>query len=192
MSIKELWIDTETTGLTEKHGIIQLAGAIFIDGEEKERFNFYIKPFKGTDLISEDALKVTGTTREMLETYEEPKIVYDKLIAIFSKYINKFDKKDLFYIGGFNIEFDINMLNSWFKKNNDNYLFSYIRYKLCAFNLACVIRKVGILGLENLDNMKLETICNHLGIEIDAHDALSDVLASKKLYELLESKIIKG
>ena len=43
--MKILWLDTETTGLnTDKCDLIQLAGIVIIDGEEKERFNFYCQP----------------------------------------------------------------------------------------------------------------------------------------------------
>lgn len=43
--MKIMWLDTETTGLNkEKCDIIQLSGIIVIDGEEKERFDFYCQP----------------------------------------------------------------------------------------------------------------------------------------------------
>ena len=43
--MKLLWLDVETTGLNkEKCDIIQIAGIVVIDGEEKERFNFKCQP----------------------------------------------------------------------------------------------------------------------------------------------------
>ena len=38
--------------------------------------------------------------------------------------------------------------------------------------------------LEALPNMKLETVANHYGVEIDAHDALSDIYATESLYNI--------
>ena len=40
------------------------------------------------------------------------------------------------------------------------------------------------------ENDKLETMCNYFGIEIEAHNALSDIEATKKLYELICEKFI--
>lgn len=67
--MKRCYIDVETTGTNPaKHGIIQLAGKIVIDGVEKNSFDFKMKPFPGQE-VEEEALKVTGTTREMIEGY---------------------------------------------------------------------------------------------------------------------------
>lgn len=44
--------------------------------------------------------------------------------------------------------------------------------------------------LNSAENDKLETMCNYFDIGIDAHNALSDIEATKKLYELICEKFI--
>jgi len=46
---KVLWLDTETTGLSEKSCIVQVAAIIVMDGKEKERFNINMRPAKEKD-----------------------------------------------------------------------------------------------------------------------------------------------
>ena len=66
---KLIFIDTETTGLNpEKHSIVQCAGIIVIDGEEKFRFNLPICPRQGTRADPE-ALKIIGKTPDELRAY---------------------------------------------------------------------------------------------------------------------------
>jgi DNA polymerase III epsilon subunit-like protein len=36
-----------------------------------------------------------------------------------------------------------------------------------------------------LKNYRLETMCKHFGIELKAHDAMSDIEATKQLYEII-------
>ena len=46
--MKLLFLDTETTGLEPgKHGVVQIAGIIEIDGVVKEEFDFLCRPFDG-------------------------------------------------------------------------------------------------------------------------------------------------
>ena len=62
--IKIIFIDTETGGVNaEKSALIQLSGIIEVDGTEKEKFNFYIKPFVNSE-VNEKALEVQGRTLE--------------------------------------------------------------------------------------------------------------------------------
>ena len=50
--MKNLWIDLETTGLdVKKHGVVQIAGIVEIDGEIQESFNFFTKPLKTIVLL---------------------------------------------------------------------------------------------------------------------------------------------
>ena len=54
--MKLLWLDTETTGLNkEKCDIIQLAGIVIINGEEKEVFKAFYKPW---DTFTQDTEQV--------------------------------------------------------------------------------------------------------------------------------------
>ncbi|MGL4392666.1 MAG: 3'-5' exonuclease [Fusobacteriaceae bacterium] len=179
---KILYLDTETTGLTEKSAVVQISGIIEIDGVEKEEFNFYIAPHPDA-IINDEALKIQGRTLEEIQNFESPAEIFQKLLEIFDKYINKFDKEDKFIIAGYNVDFDIKMLNSFFKRNGSNYFFSYIGIKLDPLYLLSYFYLKGKLELKQKN--KLEDWCEYFGIEINAHDSLEDIRATQKLIKKL-------
>ena len=46
-----LFVDVETTGVSVvRDSIIQISGIFVVDGEEKERFDFKVRPYKVTHL----------------------------------------------------------------------------------------------------------------------------------------------
>ena len=183
--MKILWYDTETTGLTENSAMFQISGVIEIDGEVKEEFDIFCHPHNGAD-ISEQALEVTGMTHEQLDNFQPPKKAYEELIKIFSKYIDKFDKEDKFVIAGQNIKFDIDVLNRFFKRNNDNYLGSFLNYKQ-VFDTLSIYTALEIADVvPKLENHKLETICKIMGVELsNAHNSLADIRATKEVGDKL-------
>ncbi|MGB6129462.1 MAG: 3'-5' exonuclease [Psychrilyobacter sp.] len=183
--MKILWYDTETTGLTENSAMFQISGVIEIDGEEKEEFDIFCKPHEGAD-ISEQALEVTGMSREELESFQSPKKAYEELVEIFSKYIDKFNKDDKFIIAGQNVKFDIDVLNRFFRRNNDNYLGSFLNYKQ-VFDTLSIYMALEIADVvPKLENHKLETICKIMGVKLsNAHNSLADVKATKEVGDKL-------
>lgn len=54
--MKLLYLDTETTGISDNSAIVQIAGAIEIDDKVVEWFNIRCKPHNDAD-ISEEALE---------------------------------------------------------------------------------------------------------------------------------------
>ncbi|WP_028856704.1 3'-5' exonuclease [Psychrilyobacter atlanticus] len=183
--MKILWYDTETTGLTENSAMFQISGVIEVDGELKEEFDIFCHPHEGAD-ISEQALEVTGMSREELDGFQSPKKAYEELVEIFSKYIDKFDREDKFIIAGQNVKFDIDVLNRFFKRNNDNYLGSFLNYKQ-VFDTLSVYTALEIADVvPKLENHKLETICKIMGVELsNAHNSLADIKATKEVGDKL-------
>ena len=189
---KFLYIDTETSGVDcEKNALIQLAGIIVINGEEKERFNFFIRPFP-EDIILEKALEIGGFTEEQITTspeFEEPGIVYKKFIKILGKYVKKFNKADKFTMFAYNSKFDMDFLRAWFKKNNDKYWGSWVYFpSICIMNQAAykLMAKRHLL-----ENFKLMTVAKFVGVELDEtrlHDALYDIEISRNLLKKLHSQ----
>ena len=183
---KIIFIDTETGGVNaEKSALIQLSGIIEVDGTEKEKFNFYIKPFENSE-VNEKALEVQRRTLEELgtEKYIDESIIYKKFLEILDKYIDKYDKNDKFIVAGYNVKFDIDILKALFERNNNKFLFSYFNssmldplYSVRLLQVACM--------LPVLENNKLETWCKYFNIELKAHDSLQDITATKKLIEKL-------
>jgi len=183
--MKILWYDTETTGLTENSAMFQISGVIEIDGEVKEEFDIFCHPHEGAD-ISDQALEVTGVTRKQLDSFQSPKKAYKELVKVFSKYIDKFNKEDKFIIAGQNVKFDIDVLNRFFKRNDDNYLGSFLNYKQ-VFDTLSVYTALEIADVvPRLENHKLETICKVMKVELsNAHNSLADIKATKEVGDKL-------
>ena len=192
MMNKIIFIDTETGGVNaEKSALIQLSGIIEVDGTEKEKFNFYIKPFENSE-VNEKALEVQGRTLEELgtEKYIDESIIYKKFLEILDKYIDKYDKNDKFIVAGYNVKFDIDILKALFERNNNKFLFSYFNSSM--LDPLYSVRLLQVAGmLPVLENNKLETWCKYFNIELKAHESLQDITATKKLIEKLIELIKK-
>lgn len=190
--MKILWIDTETTGVNpDVNALIQIAG-IIVDGEVKEEFNLKAKPFPD-DQIDFGAIEATGL--DMLEVikYETPAQMMARLLIIFNKYIDPYKKDktsaDKFIAAGYNVRFDLEFLDAFFRKNNNVYLRSYIdKITIDVMSLAHYLA-----GFELIEprSFKLVDVCEESYIKIEgAHDALADVKATRKLSEVLNDKFI--
>ncbi|EFE86009.1 3'-5' exonuclease [Fusobacterium periodonticum] len=189
---KIIFIDTETGGVNpEKATLIQLSGIIRIDKKDVEKFNFYIKPFKNSE-VNEKALEVQGRTLEELKTdkYVEEKEVYKQFINLLDKYIDKYDRTDKFIVAGYNVRFDVDILKAFFQRHGNNFLFSYLDSSMLDPLYSIRLLQIAEI-LPVLENNKLETWCKHFGIELKAHDSLENIEATKKLIGKLISLIRK-
>lgn len=178
---KMCFIDTETTGLEKGCDLFQVAGIIDINGSVVEEFNITSRPFPDT-IITEEALKVTGKTREQIMAYQEPFKAMIQLEAIFAKYINKFDRNDKFILAGHNVGFDLDKLIAFFEKNKNNYLGSWVQFGR-KFDTLAVIHALQVAGvMPVLPNNKLETIAGIMKIDLpQAHDAMFDIRATRAI-----------
>ena len=178
--MKLLFLDTETTGLCPiKNGPVQISGIIEIDGEVKEEFDFYCKPFPNK-ILTYEALQVIGKTKEEVESYPDPKETYQKLLKIIEKYIDRYNKNDKFYLVGQNTKFDYDMMTQWFKDNGNNFFYAYIAYHL--IDIITVTALFNISGIIKTKNMKLSTIAEHYGIEFKAHNSMEDIRVSRQIF----------
>ena len=190
---KVLWLDVETTGLDcRKHGLREVGFIIEIDGVEVDKGVFRINPFTYTTKdveIDDYALEISKVSIEDLKSYDRVSYCFKELMKKLVKYVNVNDKNDCFVIAGYNVAFDIGFIREWFKDMGlqDSYKDLFHYKSLDVFSLVFVLRH---LGLNSAENDKLETMCNYFGIEIEAHNALSDIEATKKLYELICEKFI--
>jgi DNA polymerase-3 subunit epsilon len=182
--MKVLWFDTETTGLDPvKNDIIQIAGIVEIDGDVKEEFNIKCQPIN-YDTISQDALKVHGISIDQLKTFQTSKDGKNEFLKIMDKYVDKFNKDDKFTPAGQNVQFDVNMLREWFIKNGERFgSGSYHNYHM--IDTVTLARTMSYEKVFHLENHKLETLAKRYSIEIDAHNALSDIRATREVYKSL-------
>lgn len=173
--MKILWVDTETTGLDkDKCDIIQLAGIVIINGEEKERFNLFMQPVNYENIQAE-ALEKTNKTVEQLKSYPTPQESFIKFKEILSKYVDKYDKKDKFYMAGHNVKFDQEFIKSLFEKQGDRFFGSWFTYHVIDLMYFATILHTG--GIINFPSFTLQSIAETLRLPIDnqLHDAAIDI-----------------
>lgn len=188
MIIEKLFFyDVETTGVHYwKNGIHQISGAIMIDGEIKERFNFKVCPHEKA-IIDDKALEVGNVTKEQIFAYPNMSTVYSQLISLLSKYCDKFNKKDKFHLVGYNINaFDNPFFRAFFVQNNDQYFGSWF----WSDSIDCYVLASNKFRKErqSFENFKQGTVAKHLGIEVDEtklHDAEYDIDICIQIFNLV-------
>lgn len=182
---KIFYYDTETTGVKFwKNGIHQISGAIEIDGEIKEYFNFKVKPYH-LAVIEDEALAIGNVTRENLETYMDMKECYKVIVAMLSKYVDKFNKSDKFFLVGYNnASFDNSFFRAFFVQSGDNYFGSWF---WSDSHDAMVLASYKLMGVRHtMENFKQSTVAKQLGIKVDEtklHDAEYDVNLLIQIYK---------
>ena len=182
---KILWLDCETTGTDPvKNDIWQFAYLIEIDGEIVDGENMYIRPYN-TKNIEERALEIGGTTiTKLLEIELDTRQAVANIKNRWAKYIDKYNRDDKFVMAGYWIHFDNGFLRQTFKKAGDKYGIGSWCFSPCIDVAAFVAIAIAKHGFR-FPNYKLETVCDRLGIPIEAHDALSDIHATRTLYQAL-------
>lgn len=194
MDKKILYIDCETTGVDHRHhDIIQISLIIEVNNVIKEKHNIFMQPSR-YDNIDPTALEIQNRTVDEIKSYPTQDDGYKKIISVFNRYIDRYNKKDKFDYVGYNVHFDINFLFQFFKRNNNPYLFSYIGNKIDVYGLLqFLVATNKINDMNHLPNLRLQTVCDAFGVHIDAHDSMSDIEATRELFKIIDKKItIKG
>ncbi len=185
MNKKAFWFDVESTGLDgQKNDIIQLGGLIEINGKLEGECNFTCQPFDYTT-INAKALEINKLTVAKLKEFPTPQETYHRLTKLLDNYVDKYNREDKFSPAGYNVAFDVNFLKNFFLKNNNKYYGAYFDYHM--INVDSLLYLFDYKGIIKLENYKLVTVAKHFGIELDAHDAHSDIKATRQVfYKLLE------
>lgn len=185
--MKLVFFDLETTGTNPgKHGIHQISGQIVIDGAVKETFDFHVQP-NPKALIEEEALKVGGVTREQILAYPPMQQVYQEFVAMLGKYVDKFNKKDKFFLVGYNnAAFDNQFLRGFFLQNGDVYFGSWF----WANSIDVMVLASAYLAdrRPEMENFKLSTVAKTLGIVVNddsLHDAMYDIELTKAVFDIV-------
>ncbi len=178
--MKILYFDTETTGVNPKvNEIIQFAAIAEIDGKIQGELNVKCQPTDWNN-IDQTSLEITGLTIDILKTYERPSVCGEKIRQFLSRFVNKYDREDKFYPAGHNISFDLDFLQSFWKKHVDEYgIGSYQNWR--ALDSRVFANFLSVKNKLPCQDMKLGTICKFYGIDISAHDAMSDIRATRIL-----------
>lgn len=186
---KILYFDVETTGIDpKKNAVFQISGLIEVSGKVVEEFNFFCQPPEGTE-ISSKALEITGKTYDDLASYPPSADTFAKLTFTLSRYIDKYDNKDKFYPCAYNGQFDLEFVNQFFIQHKDHYFGSWQNWQL--IDPLPMVRMLSYAGVISLPDHKLGTVAKYFGIKIDAHDAMSDIRATRELVQLLKTELNK-
>ena len=130
--MKRLWMDTETTGVDPfRHAIIQVA--VIIETPKGEvTWEAKMRPWDGA-VIEDEALAINGRTREEIMVWPDPKAVYAEFLSVLGCHCDKFDRRDKFWLHGFNVTFDAQFLHQLAKVCGDKYLMSWMYWPpLCV------------------------------------------------------------
>lgn len=186
---KQIFIDVETTGLDPKlHGLVQVSGAVVIDGRLKQSFDYLMCP-PPEKTFEVRALEVIGMDMNEIKTFEKSDKAYSHFHSMLRKYVNKFDAKDKFHFIAYNSSFDVSFIRQWFLDNLDKYYGS-----MFWTPDLCVMRKAGFF-LQNerskLKNFRLETVCEYLKLKSTGklHNAMVDVELTMRLNKYIDDKL---
>jgi len=191
METKVLYFDVETTGRSaDKNDITQISGIVEIGGKVAETFNLRCQPFSYEN-IEPEALEITGVSLDQLKSFPTPQEAFRDLLAVFDRHIDKYDKADKFTPAGYNVRFDLDFLQQFFIKNGQKYgSGSYQNWR--AIDALPICHFLNYCGGIDLLDYKLGTVCEHYGIPIQAHDAMSDINATRELLLKLRQILTMG
>lgn len=189
--MKLLFFDLETTGTNPaKNGIHQISGMIEIDGVVKEEFDYHVQP-NPRAIIEDAALVVGGVTREQVMSYPPMNVIYDQFVKMLSKYVDKYDTKDKFFLVGYNnAAFDNQFLRGFFLQNGDKYFGSWFWVNsidvMVMATVALAARRAA------MENFKLSTVAAAMGIEVKTdklHNAMYDIYLTRGIYAIIMSSL---
>lgn len=188
------WFDLETTGTDpEKNGIIQIAAAIERDGEIIDTFNDFQNPLtsKETKFIDSEALEINGHTIQSLAMFAPPSVCYNNLNSFLDKYGKRGIKAARYIPAGYNAGFDLDFLKQYFFEMSGGPFAFWDHLQFQAIDPYPVIVWLWRQNLLKIPNCKLSTVAGYFGIKINAHEALSDVLAARSISLVLKKEYFK-
>ena len=181
MCKKILWNDLETGGAdSKKHAVLQIAAVIEIDGKIVDQFESKVRPFPGK-IATDEALEVTGFTREEIETFPKPTEVMQRFDSFLARHGQRKNKAERYIMAGYNNGFDNDFLSQWYADITGGPYAYWDFLQFSPIDPLPICRAMRMAGIIDTPDTKLGTLCNYFGIPIKAHDALSDVLATREL-----------
>ncbi|MDX9738862.1 MAG: 3'-5' exonuclease [Candidatus Dojkabacteria bacterium] len=195
MDKKLLFVDTETTGLSKlTNGIIAISLLVDINGALVDQLTLEINPlsYKRPIAISPKALEINGYKEEQFAGFLPAREALTSITALMGKYVNKYDAKDKFIFNAYNSEFDAGFLQELFIDCGSTAYANYLDYRhLDVYALVKYLVHTGAIGTGY--RQTLEAACKATGITLsDAHNSLSDVLATRELHHYLVNTYLGG
>jgi DNA polymerase III subunit epsilon len=185
---KILYLDSETGGLNHVlNPMLNLACIIEIDGEVKDERLFLSKGFPDQH-IDPKALEVNGLKISDILKYPSPEQMHSDFTDWLGLHVDKFDRSDKYFIGGYKVDFDMKFVKELFKRVGDEYLGSWINGR--KINPLPILEWLYWRGDLKLPDLKLATVCNYFNIElVQAHDAMADIRATRELIRKVDAMV---
>jgi DNA polymerase-3 subunit epsilon len=189
---KTLWFDSETGGKDHKtDALIQLAAVIEIDGEIVDEIDLKMQPIKGKK-INHEAIAIHNMTLDQIKTFQVAHVAHTHFETFLSKY-NKYPTKSSRYImAGYNPQFDCDFVNQWYQDISGGPYAYWKHLQFAPIDVLPTLRAMRYYKIIDVPDVKLETVCNYFGVQIKAHDALSDIKATREVTKLLFGKLFKN
>ena len=189
---KKVYLDLETTGLEKLlHGVHQIAGAIEIDGQIVDTFDFKVCPFSHR-LIDHDALAISGVVWEQVRRYPKPLDIFPEIEGYFQEMFDTWQPHRKFTFVTYGKILDMDFLQQFFLHNGSNQLNVLQDWRsVDVLSLVRLLVDWGDKGLDRLANLRLQTVCDYFDIPLKPHDALDDALALRTLHHKLTGRTIE-
>jgi DNA polymerase III epsilon subunit-like protein len=175
------WIDTETTGIeTADSGAFEIAILIYQDGKLAAEKLFHLNPLNDVIKFGEGAFRVNGVPEETIRSYP----LAEKVVPEIAEFLHGYVPTDGLIFAGFSCEFDYKHIKALFVRCGYPMETYFNGRMIDVYELVKKAYGHGILP--KTQNQKLETMTKALGIVHEgAHTALSDIRATRKLYETI-------
>jgi DNA polymerase III subunit epsilon len=182
--VRILWLDVETTGLDKtKNGIIQIAGIVDIDGEAVETFNFAMNPEKEID---PGAQAIHGITPQEIIGFPSRETTFQDFVSLLDRYVDGADRGTRFHPGGYNVRFDLDFLEQWFREMRSASLYGYVCHEKVDPSIMMKAFQ-SYLGKARLPSWSLRAVASSLGVDLGHHhDALEDIRFTREIHRRLQ------
>jgi DNA polymerase III alpha subunit (gram-positive type) len=184
-SVNILWVDVETTGLDKRrHGIIQIAGMVEVNGEIAESFNLPMNPEAEFDPVSRE---IHGITPAQIARYPSRQETFDRFEAVLLRYVDVDDPATRLSPGGYNVRFDLGFLDQWFRAMKEPGLAPYFRRERVD---PSVMMKAfqDYLGKGRMPSWSLRAVAAKMGLSLgEQHDALEDIKLTRNIHRRILS-----
>jgi DNA polymerase III epsilon subunit-like protein len=182
MAMTTLWCDTETTGIDPAHsGAFEIAFLVYRGAEMLDEKLYHLNPLNDEVLWNEEAFKVNGVSKETIRSYPP----LEQIVPEIANFLEKYAPPEKMVFAGYCSGFDYGHLESLLFRGGGFFINIYCNGKM--IDVHELVKKACEQGvLPETRDRKLTTMTKALGImHEDAHTALSDIKATRRLYETL-------
>jgi DNA polymerase III epsilon subunit-like protein len=179
--ITSLWCDTETTGIDPREsGAFEIAFLVYRGAEKLDEKLYHLNPLNEEVRFGEEAFAVNGVSEETILSYPPLAEVMPEI----AEFLRKFAPPEKLVFAGYCAGFDYGHLGTLLFRGGFH-AGDFFNGKM--IDVHALVKKSAECGLlPNTPNKKLTTMTKALQIEHDdAHSALSDIRATRRLYEAI-------